>query len=114
MPQSGLAWFLMGVGWQDLVLHVVCELILGQQRHAAEYSLTDKVADCASVSAASALCALHFWQEYGGQKRRREIFFVGRNYSAQDALDWNGKCCIPLRLGKYAYEWGRNLKCPLP
>jgi len=44
-----------------------------------------------------------------GQKKAREIFFLGRNYSLQDALIWeNGKCLLfhMKELGKYAYGVG--------
>jgi naphthoate synthase len=62
-------------------LHVVCDLTLASREHAV-FKQTD--ADVASFDSGygSALLARQV-----GQKRAREIFFVGRNYSAQEAFD---------------------------
>ncbi len=62
-------------------LHVVCDLTMASREHAV-FKQTD--ADVASFDSGygSALLARQV-----GQKRAREIFFVGRNYSAQQAFD---------------------------
>ncbi len=62
-------------------LHVVCDLTLASREHAV-FKQTD--ADVASFDGGygSALLARQV-----GQKRAREIFFLGRDYSAQDAFD---------------------------
>lgn len=62
-------------------LHVVCDLTLASREHAV-FKQTD--ADVASFDGGygSALLARQV-----GQKRAREIFFLGRDYSAQDAHD---------------------------
>ncbi len=61
-------------------LHVVCDLTLASREHAV-FKQTD--ADVASFDGGygSALLARQV-----GQKRAREIFFLGRNYSADDAV----------------------------
>jgi naphthoate synthase len=62
-------------------LHVVCDLTLASREHAI-FKQTDP--DVASFDSGygSALLARQV-----GQKRAREIFFIGRNYSAQEAFD---------------------------
>ena len=62
-------------------LHVVCDLTLASREHAI-FKQTD--ADVASFDGGygSALLARQV-----GQKRAREIFFLGRDYTAQEAFD---------------------------
>jgi len=62
-------------------LHVVCDLTIASQEHAV-FKQTD--ADVASFDSGygSALLARQI-----GQKRAREIFFVGANYSAREAFE---------------------------
>ncbi|MDK1019180.1 MAG: 1,4-dihydroxy-2-naphthoyl-CoA synthase [Actinomycetota bacterium] len=62
-------------------LHVVCDLTIASREHAV-FKQTD--ADVASFDGGygSALLARQV-----GQKRAREIFFLGRDYSAQEAFD---------------------------
>ena len=62
-------------------LHVVCDLTLASEEHAL-FKQTDP--DVASFDGGygSALLARQV-----GQKRAREIFFLGRNYTAQEAFD---------------------------
>jgi len=62
-------------------LHVVCDLTLASREHAV-FKQTD--ADVASFDGGygSALLARQI-----GQKRAREIFFLGRDYSAEEAFD---------------------------
>lgn len=62
-------------------LHVVCDLTIASQEHAI-FKQTDP--DVASFDSGygSALLARQI-----GQKRAREIFFLGKNYSAQEAFE---------------------------
>ncbi len=62
-------------------LHVVCDMTLASAEHAV-FKQTD--ADVASFDGGygSALLARQV-----GQKRAREIFFLGRDYSAQEAFE---------------------------
>lgn len=62
-------------------LHVVCDLSLASQEHAI-FKQTD--ADVASYDAGYGSAYL---ARQVGQKRAREIFFLGRNYSAQEAYE---------------------------
>src|SRR5947207_14575687 len=62
-------------------LHVVCDLTIASREHAI-FKQTDP--DVASFDSGygSALLARQI-----GQKRSREIFFLGKNHSAQDAFE---------------------------
>ena len=62
-------------------LHVLCDLTLASKEHAI-FKQTD--ADVTSVDGGYGSAYL---AKMVGQKRAREIFFLGRNYSAQDAFD---------------------------
>ena len=62
-------------------LHVVCDMTIASEEHAI-FKQTD--ADVASFDAGYGSAYL---ARMVGQKRAREIFFLGRNYSAQDAFD---------------------------
>jgi naphthoate synthase len=102
-------------------LHVVCDLTLASEEHAT-FKQTDP--DVASFDGGfgSALLARQV-----GQKKAREIFFLGKNYSAAEAvemgmaneavphadledtaLDWaetiNGKSPTAIRMLKYAFN----------
>jgi len=102
-------------------LHVVCDLTLASREHAT-FKQTDP--DVASFDGGfgSALLARQV-----GQKKAREIFFLGKNYSAEEAvdmgmaneavahdeledtaLDWaetiNGKSPTAVRMLKYAFN----------
>jgi naphthoate synthase len=83
-------------------LHVVCDLTLASEEH-ARFKQTD--ADVASFDAGygSAYLARQI-----GQKRAREVFFLGREYSAQEAHRMGMvNAVIPHReLEKVALEWG--------
>jgi len=86
-------------------LHVTCDLTLASKEHAI-FKQTD--ADVASFDGGfgSALLARQV-----GQKRGREIFFLGRNYSAQEAFEMgmvNG--VIPHdELEDTAYKWAQEI-----
>ena len=86
-------------------LHVVCDLTLASKEHAI-FKQTD--ADVASYDAGygSAYLARQI-----GQKRAREIFFLGRNYSAQEAYEMGMvNAVIPHEeLESTAYEWAQEI-----
>jgi naphthoate synthase len=91
-------------------LHVVCDLTLASQEHAV-FKQTD--ADVASFDGGygSALLARQV-----GQKRAREIFFLGRDYSAQDAFDMGMvNAVIPHEeLEATALEWAAEITAKSP
>ncbi len=62
-------------------LHVVCDLTMASKQHAV-FKQTD--ADVASFDSGYGSAYL---ARQVGQKKAREIFFLGRNYSAQTAFD---------------------------
>jgi len=82
-------------------LHVVCDMTLASKEHAI-FKQTD--ADVASFDGGfgSALLARQV-----GQKRAREIFFLGDNYSAQEAYEMGmvNKVVPHDDLEETAYEW---------
>lgn len=86
-------------------LHVVCDLTLASKEYAI-FKQTD--ADVASFDGGfgSALLARQV-----GQKKAREIFFLGRNYSAQEAHDMGMvNAVIPHdELEETAYEWAQEI-----
>jgi naphthoate synthase len=86
-------------------LHVVCDLTIASEEHAI-FKQTD--ADVASYDAGygSAYLARQI-----GQKRAREVFFLGRDYSAQDAFDMGMvNAVVPhAELEKVALEWGDEI-----
>jgi naphthoate synthase len=86
-------------------LHVVCDLTLASKEHAI-FKQTDP--DVASFDSGygSALLARQI-----GQKRAREIFFLGRNYSADEAFQMGMvNAVVPhADLEKTALDWGRTI-----
>jgi len=86
-------------------LHVVCDLTLASKEHAI-FKQTD--ADVASFDGGygSALLARQV-----GQKRAREIFFLGRNYSAQEAFEMGmvNEVVPHEKLEDRAIEWAREI-----
>jgi naphthoate synthase len=86
-------------------LHVVCDLTLASKEHAI-FKQTD--ADVASFDGGygSALLARQV-----GQKRAREIFFLGRNYSAQEAFEMGmvNEVVPHENLEDRAIEWAREI-----
>jgi naphthoate synthase len=91
-------------------LHVVCDLTLASKEHAI-FKQTD--ADVASFDSGygSALLARQV-----GQKRAREIFFLGFNYSAQEAFEMGmANKVIPHKdLEKVALEWADTINSKSP
>lgn len=86
-------------------LHVVCDLTIASKEHAI-FKQTD--ADVASFDGGygSALLARQV-----GQKKAREIFFLGRNYSAQEAYNMGMvNAVVPHdELEETAYQWAQEI-----
>ncbi|MDH4116035.1 MAG: 1,4-dihydroxy-2-naphthoyl-CoA synthase [Acidimicrobiia bacterium] len=91
-------------------LHVVCDLTLASQEHAI-FKQTD--ADVASYDAGYGSAYL---ARMVGQKRAREIFFLGRNYSAQDAFEMGMvNAVVPhAELEREAVQWAREILAKSP
>ncbi|MDG0815275.1 1,4-dihydroxy-2-naphthoyl-CoA synthase [Bdellovibrio svalbardensis] len=91
-------------------LHVVCDLTLASQEHAI-FKQTDP--DVASFDSGYGSAYL---AKMVGQKRAREIFFLGRNYSAQEAFDMGMvNAVIPHKdLEKVALEWAKEMNSKSP
>jgi naphthoate synthase len=91
-------------------LHVVCDLTLASREHAI-FKQTD--ADVASFDGGygSALLARQI-----GQKRAREVFFLGRDYRADEAFDMGMvNAVIPHgELEATALEWAREISTKSP
>lgn len=91
-------------------LHVVCDLTLASREH-ARFKQTDP--DVASFDSGygSALLARQV-----GQKRAREVFFLGMDYTAEEAVAMGmANAAVPhAELEDTALEWGRivNSKSP--
>jgi naphthoate synthase len=91
-------------------LHVVCDLTLASEEHAL-FKQTDP--DVASFDSGygSALLARQV-----GQKRAREVFFLGRNYSAREAFEMGMvNAVIPHeQLEDVALEWAAEINSKSP
>ena len=91
-------------------LHVVCDLTLASAEHGI-FKQTDP--DVASFDSGygSALLARQV-----GQKRAREIFFLGRNYSAEEAFQMGmvNQVVPHAELEKVALEWGAEINAKSP
>jgi naphthoate synthase len=91
-------------------LHVVCDLTLASEQHAV-FKQTD--ADVASFDAGygSALLARQV-----GQKRAREIFFLGFNYSAREAFEMGmvNKVVAHAELEQVALDWAKEINSKSP
>lgn len=83
-------------------LHVVCDMTIASKEHAI-FKQTDP--DVASFDSGFGSAYL---ARQCGQKRAREIFFLGLNYSAQEAFDMGmvNKVVPHEDLEKVALEWG--------
>lgn len=91
-------------------LHVVCDLTIASEEHAV-FKQTDP--DVASFDSAygSGLLAHQV-----GQKRGREIFFIGLNYSAQEAFDMGMvNAVVPhAELENFALDWAKTINSKSP
>src|SRR5574343_1041062 len=86
-------------------LHVVCDLTLASEEHAI-FKQTD-----ADVTSFDGGYGSAYLAKMVGQKKAREIFFLGRNYSAQDAFEMGMvNAVIPhAELEDTAYEWAQEI-----
>lgn len=91
-------------------LHVVCDLSLASQEHAI-FKQTD--ADVGSFDGGYGSAYL---TRMVGQKRAREIFFLGANYSAQEAFDMGmvNKVVPHAELEDVALDWAREINSKSP
>ena len=91
-------------------LHVVCDLTLASKEH-ARFKQTD--ADVASFDGGFGSAYL---ARQVGQKRAREIFFLGAEYSAQEAFDMGmvNRLVPHHRLERVAYDWAREIMSKSP
>jgi naphthoate synthase len=91
-------------------LHVVCDLSIASEEH-ARFKQTD--ADVASYDAGYGSAYL---ARQVGQKRAREIFFLGREYSATEAKEMGMvNAVVPHQeLEKTALEWAREITAKSP
>ena len=91
-------------------LHVVCDLTLASREHAI-FKQTD--ADVASFDGGFGSAYL---ARQAGQKRAREVFFLGRNYSAEEAVAMGmANAAVPHdELESTALEWAEEINAKSP
>ena len=86
-------------------LHVVCDLTLASKEHAI-FKQTD-----ADVTSFDGGYGSAYLAKMVGQKKAREIFFLGRNYSAQEAYEMGMVNAVITHdeLEDTAYEWAQEI-----
>jgi naphthoate synthase len=86
-------------------LHVVCDLTLASKEHAI-FKQTD-----ADVTSFDAGYGSAYLAKMVGQKKAREIFFLGRNYSAQEAYEMGMvNAVVPHdELEQTAFDWAQEI-----
>ena len=91
-------------------LHVVCDLTLASAEHAI-FKQTD-----ADVTSFDGGYGSAYLAKMVGQKKAREIFFLGRNYSAQEAVEMGmANAAIPHdQLEETAYQWALEILAKSP
>jgi len=91
-------------------LHVVCDLTLASEEHAI-FKQTD-----ADVTSFDGGYGSAYLAKMIGQKRAREIFFLGRNYSAQQAYEMGMvNAVVPHEvLEETAYDWAQEILAKSP
>lgn len=91
-------------------LHVVCDMTIASKEHAV-FKQTD--ADVASFDGGFGSAYL---ARQVGQKRAREIFFLGRDYSAQEAFEMGMvNAVVPHDdLEQTAFEWAQEIMSKSP
>ncbi|MCO5239518.1 MAG: 1,4-dihydroxy-2-naphthoyl-CoA synthase [Chitinophagaceae bacterium] len=91
-------------------LHVVCDLTLASKEHAV-FKQTD--VDVASVDGGFGSAYL---ARQVGQKRAREIFFLGKSYTAQEAYEMGMvNAVVPHdELEQTAFEWAQEILTKSP
>jgi naphthoate synthase len=91
-------------------LHVVCDLTLASKEHAVFKQTDPDVASFDSGYGSAYLARMV------GQKRAREIFFLGRNYNAEEAFQMGMvNAVIPHKeLENVALDWAREMNSKSP
>ncbi len=91
-------------------LHVVCDLTLASKEHAI-FKQTD-----ADVTSFDGGYGSAYLAKMVGQKKAREIFFLGRNYSAQEAYEMGMvNAVIPHdELESTAFDWAQEILAKSP
>ena len=91
-------------------LHVVCDLTLASKEHAI-FKQTDVNVASIDGGFGSAYLARQV-----GQKRAREIFFLGKSYSAEEAYQMGMvNAVVPHEeLGQTAYDWAQEILTKSP
>ena len=91
-------------------LHVVCDLSLASAEHAI-FKQTD-----ADVTSFDAGYGSAYLAKMVGQKKAREIFFLGRSYSAQEAYDMGmvNQVVPHEQLEQTAYDWAQEILAKSP
>ena len=91
-------------------LHVVCDLTLASREHAV-FKQTD-----ADVTSFDGGYGSAYLAKMVGQKKAREIFFLGRNYNAEEAFQMGMvNAVIPHEeLEATAYEWAQEILAKSP
>ncbi|WP_247000482.1 1,4-dihydroxy-2-naphthoyl-CoA synthase [Halosolutus gelatinilyticus] len=91
-------------------LHVVCDLTLASEEH-AKFLQTDP--DVASYDAGFGSAYL---AQQIGQKKAREVFFLGKTYSAEEAAEMGmvNEVVPHDELEETALEWGRRINSKSP
>jgi naphthoate synthase len=86
-------------------LHVVCDLSLASKEHAI-FKQTD-----ANVASYDAGYGSAYLARQIGQKKAREIFFLGRNYTAQEAMDMGMVNAVVDhdKLEDTAFQWAQEI-----
>lgn len=86
-------------------LHVVCDLTLASKEHAI-FKQTD-----ADVTSFDGGYGSAYLAKMVGQKRAREIFFLGRNYNAQEAFEMGMvNAVVPhIELEATAFQWAQEI-----
>jgi naphthoate synthase len=91
-------------------LHVVCDLTIASREHAI-FKQTD-----ADVTSFDGGYGSAYLAKMVGQKKAREIFFLGRNYSAQDAYEMGMVNAVVDhdQLETTAYAWAQEILAKSP
>lgn len=91
-------------------LHVVCDMTLASEEHAI-FKQTD-----ADVTSFDGGYGSAYLAKMVGQKRAREIFFLGRNYSAREAFDMGMvNAVVPhAELEDTAFQWAQEILAKSP
>jgi len=91
-------------------LHVVCDMTIASEEHAV-FKQTD-----ADVTSFDGGYGSAYLARQVGQKRAREIFFLGRNYSAKEAFEMGMvNAVVPHeKLEETAYEWAQEILAKSP